>query len=61
LKQKRAAIYTRVSTGEQNADLQTVELPEFCERRGWSLGADTTYSDEQRRNDRREGQTASAG
>jgi DNA invertase Pin-like site-specific DNA recombinase len=45
MKTKRAAIYTRISTGEQNADLQTRELPEFCERRGWSLGADTTYSD----------------
>jgi DNA invertase Pin-like site-specific DNA recombinase len=45
MKTKRAAIYTRVSTGEQNADLQTRELPEFCERRGWSLAADTIYSD----------------
>jgi DNA invertase Pin-like site-specific DNA recombinase len=45
MKAKRAAIYTRISTGEQNADLQTRELPDFCERRGWSLGADTTYSD----------------
>lgn len=43
LKPKRAAIYTRVSTGEQNADLQTRELPEFCERRAWNL--DVTYSD----------------
>jgi DNA invertase Pin-like site-specific DNA recombinase len=43
LKPKRAAIYTRISTGEQNADLQTRELPEFCERRGWHLEA--TYSD----------------
>jgi DNA invertase Pin-like site-specific DNA recombinase len=45
MRTKRAAIYTRISTGEQNADLQTRELPEFCERRGWSLGADTTYND----------------
>ena len=43
MKPKRAAIYTRISTGEQNADLQTRELPEFCERRGWSLNE--TYSD----------------
>jgi DNA invertase Pin-like site-specific DNA recombinase len=45
MKAKRAAIYTRISTGEQNADLQTHELPEFCERRGWSLALDATYSD----------------
>jgi DNA invertase Pin-like site-specific DNA recombinase len=45
MKMKQAAIYTRISTGEQNADLQTRELPEFCERRGWSLAADTIYSD----------------
>jgi DNA invertase Pin-like site-specific DNA recombinase len=43
LKPKRAAIYTRISTGEQNADLQTRELPEFCERRDWHLEA--TYGD----------------
>lgn len=43
MKMKRAAIYTRVSTGEQNADLQTRELPEFCQRRGWHLAE--TYSD----------------
>jgi DNA invertase Pin-like site-specific DNA recombinase len=42
---KRAAIYTRISTGEQNADLQTRELPEFCARRGWHLDAALTYSD----------------
>jgi DNA invertase Pin-like site-specific DNA recombinase len=43
MKTKRAAIYTRISTGEQNADLQTSELPEFCGRRGWHLAE--TYSD----------------
>ena len=43
MKMKRAAIYTRISTGEQNADLQTSELPEFCERRGWHMAE--TYSD----------------
>ena len=43
MKMKRAAIYTRISTGEQNSDLQTRELPEFCERRGWQLA--DTYSD----------------
>ena len=43
MKMKRAAIYTRISTGEQNSDLQTRELPDFCERRGWHLHE--TYGD----------------
>ncbi len=33
---KRAAIYVRVSTAEQETDLQEHELQEYCERRGWS-------------------------
>jgi DNA invertase Pin-like site-specific DNA recombinase len=33
---KRAAIYVRVSTAEQETDLQEHELREYCERRGWS-------------------------
>jgi DNA invertase Pin-like site-specific DNA recombinase len=33
---KRAAIYVRVSTVEQETDLQEHELKEYCERRGWS-------------------------
>lgn len=33
----RAAIYIRISTGDQNPDLQRNELPEYCERRGWRL------------------------
>lgn len=33
---KRAAIYVRVSTAEQETDLQEHELKEYCERRGWS-------------------------
>ena len=32
---KRAAVYIRVSTNEQNPDLQKHELPEYCDRRGW--------------------------
>jgi DNA invertase Pin-like site-specific DNA recombinase len=43
MKTRQAAIYTRISTGEQSADLQTRELPEFCDRRGWHLA--DTYSD----------------
>ena len=34
---KRAAIYTRISTADQNADLQKQELPEYCERRSWEV------------------------
>jgi DNA invertase Pin-like site-specific DNA recombinase len=34
---KRAAIYVRVSTAEQETALQEVELKEYCERRGWSF------------------------
>jgi DNA invertase Pin-like site-specific DNA recombinase len=40
---KRAIVYVRVSTGEQNLDMQLKELPEYCERRGWTLAE--TYSD----------------
>lgn len=32
---KRAAIYVRVSTVEQQTDLQESELQEYCNRRGW--------------------------
>jgi DNA invertase Pin-like site-specific DNA recombinase len=40
---KRAIIYARVSTGEQNLDMQLKELPEYIQRRGWTLTE--TYSD----------------
>jgi DNA invertase Pin-like site-specific DNA recombinase len=39
----RAAIYIRISTGDQNPDLQRNELPEYCQRRGWVLVE--TYED----------------
>ena len=32
---KRAAIYIRVSTAEQETEMQEVELLEYCQRRGW--------------------------
>jgi DNA invertase Pin-like site-specific DNA recombinase len=32
---KRAAIYVRVSTVEQETDMQESELREYCNRRGW--------------------------
>ena len=37
MKAKRAAIYVRVSTAEQETDLQETELKEYCENRGWSV------------------------
>jgi DNA invertase Pin-like site-specific DNA recombinase len=36
MKAKRAAIYVRVSTHEQETDMQETELGEYCENRGWS-------------------------
>ena len=33
---KRAAVYVRVSTAEQDTGLQETELREYVERRGWS-------------------------
>jgi DNA invertase Pin-like site-specific DNA recombinase len=39
----RAAIYTRVSTTDQNDDMQMCELNEFVERQGWDVFA--TYED----------------
>jgi len=33
--EKRAAIYVRCSTVEQETDMQETELKEYCERRGW--------------------------
>jgi DNA invertase Pin-like site-specific DNA recombinase len=32
---KRAAVYVRVSTTEQETGLQETELKEYCQRRGW--------------------------
>jgi DNA invertase Pin-like site-specific DNA recombinase len=43
MKPKRVAIYTRVSTGDQNADLQKNELTEYCQWRKWQIVE--TYSD----------------
>ncbi len=41
---KRAAIYCRVSTCDQSAEIQLVELRELAARRGWSVAAE--YVDE---------------
>ena len=42
MKTKRAAIYVRVSTNEQETDMQETELKEYCENRSWSC---TVYRD----------------
>lgn len=36
----QAAIYARVSTQDQNCEMQVRELREYCERRGWALVAE---------------------
>lgn len=36
MKAKRAAIYVRVSTNEQETAMQEAELREYCDSRGWS-------------------------
>jgi DNA invertase Pin-like site-specific DNA recombinase len=43
MKTKRAAVYIRISTGDQNPDLQKHELPDYCERRAWPVAE--TYID----------------
>jgi DNA invertase Pin-like site-specific DNA recombinase len=42
MKTKRAAIYVRVSTNEQETDMQETELREYCDNRSWSC---TVYQD----------------
>jgi len=37
MKQKRAALYVRVSTGEQNTEAQERALREYVTRRGWQI------------------------
>jgi DNA invertase Pin-like site-specific DNA recombinase len=36
----RCALYLRVSTDQQNVDLQRLELLEFCQRRGWTMAGE---------------------
>jgi putative DNA-invertase from lambdoid prophage Rac len=36
----RCAIYARVSTTDQNCDLQLSELREYCTRRGWEIASE---------------------
>jgi DNA invertase Pin-like site-specific DNA recombinase len=42
VKAKRAAIYVRVSTSQQETDMQETELREYCENRSWTR---TVYRD----------------
>lgn len=37
MKSKRYILYLRISTAEQNSDLQRRELTEYAERRGWTF------------------------
>ena len=37
MKAKRAALYVRVSSGEQNTGAQERALREYVQRRGWTL------------------------
>ena len=38
----RAALYARVSTsnGQQNPEMQLIELREYCRRRGWQVAGE---------------------
>jgi hypothetical protein len=36
----RAAIYARVSTTDQNCDMQLRELRDYCQRRGWEIAGE---------------------
>lgn len=43
----RCAIYARVSTADQNCEMQLRELRDYCQRRGWEIAGeyvDTGYS-----------------
>ena len=37
MSRKRAALYTRVSSGEQNTEAQERALREYVQRRGWEI------------------------
>ncbi len=37
MKDKRVGIYARVSTSEQNVDIQLVELRKYVQDRGWTI------------------------
>ena len=36
----RVALYARVSTTDQNCEMQLRELREYCERRGWEIAGE---------------------
>ena len=48
MKQKRAALYVRVSSGEQHTEMQERALREYVQRRGWSQHKITATSAQER-------------
>ena len=52
MKTKRAAIYVRVSTAEQDTGLQETELREYVESRGWSCAVYRDQGQSGAKNDR---------
>lgn len=36
----RAAIYARVSTTDQNCEMQLRELRDYCQHRGWAIAGE---------------------
>jgi DNA invertase Pin-like site-specific DNA recombinase len=49
---KRAAIYVRVSTAEQETAMQEAELREYCEHRSWELRVYKDHGQSGAKNDR---------
>ena len=39
----KAAIYARVSTGDQNCHMQVAELRQYCATRGWDIHGEYTW------------------
>ena len=52
MKTKRAAIYVRVSTNDQETDMQETELKEYCENRSWSCAVYKDRGQSGAKNDR---------
>lgn len=52
MKEKRAAIYVRVSTAEQDTDMQETELRQYVESRGWEYAVYRDKAQSGAKNDR---------
>ena len=52
MKGKGAAIYVRVSTAEQETDMQETELKEYCENRNWTFSVYRDKGQSGAKNDR---------